>query len=448
MRYDFSSRRARTTSNHYNRRVEAALESKRVRTIILWLGTVCALLGLSACGGGSGSPAAPSPQPTPLFSISGTVSSANGGTPLPAARIEVTDGPNRGRVTTSANDGRYQLEGLQPGQISLQVSAQGFDAETRTLSLGVSQTADFVLRRVPRGLSGSIVDGLTENAVAGATVEIDGLSAITAGPDGAFQIDATDPEQTRLARIRSAVSVERSTHLRIPGSNARLTLIPSSFDLSSFDLMFRSGGPLRRWIDVPRVTFLRPVLRFTTVSASEYVATGATMSEADIDLLRDDLVWGLRQLTANRFDTFADERRETATAAESVRVLRTGEIVVARYDGLQSATGFWGYGRWATDGAGTVLGGIIMLDLGFDTSSSPFRRSLRVHELGHALGYNHVTRTSVMHASARFEPNEFDIGAAKLAFLRPPGNRTPDTDPDPFTANFRSGLVIWSAGIH
>ncbi len=127
-----------------------------------------------------------------------------------------------------------------------------------------------------------------------------------------------------------------------------------------------------------------------------------------------------------------------------MNVARTGEIVVARFAGLQAATGFWGYGRWASDGAGSIRAGIIMLDAAFDTSGSVYRRSLRVHELGHALGYNHVTsRESVMNSSAQTEPNQFDLQGARLAFLRPPGNRSPDRDPDAFTVNLGTGVLIW-----
>ena len=70
-----------------------------------------------------------------------------------------------------------------------------------------------------------------------------------------------------------------------------------------------------------------------------------------------------------------------------------------------------------------------MIDRDFDTSGSPFARSLHAHELGHALGYNHVTvRTSVMNADARTEPTPFDLDAAKIAFERAPGNASPDND--------------------
>jgi hypothetical protein len=80
-----------------------------------------------------------------------------------------------------------------------------------------------------------------------------------------------------------------------------------------------------------------------------------------------------------------------------------------------------------------------MLDRAFDTSASPYRRSLRIHELGHALGYNHVTaRDSVMNAHGRSEPNAADRDASRLAFMRPPLNRSPDIDPDPFSVNLRA----------
>jgi hypothetical protein len=86
---------------------------------------------------------------------------------------------------------------------------------------------------------------------------------------------------------------------------------------------------------------------------------------------------------------------------------------------------------------------LIMIDREFDTSPSPYIRSLRAHEFGHALGYTHVTlRNSCMNSHARFEPNSFDLDAARIAFSRMPMSRTPDIDPDPFTGNLRSGELF------
>ena len=51
-----------------------------------------------------------------------------------------------------------------------------------------------------------------------------------------------------------------------------------------------------------------------------------------------------------------------------------------------------------------------------------------------------------MNQSARIEPNACDRAGAKYAFLRPPLNRSPDIDPDPFTGNLRALIdqVFWS----
>jgi hypothetical protein len=294
-------------------------------------------------------------------------------------------------------------------------------------------------------LLGSVVDGITDGSIAGATLDIQGLGPVTTSADGSFRIEVADPEQLRPVSIRSGATVPRQTHVRVPGPDVRLALIPLTFDLGAFDQMFRGNGSLARWTDVPRVTIQTRVLQFTNVSDTSYTATDEVLSDGEVTQIVADLTWGLPQLTGDRFHAFAGERRETATPGSVVPVRRTGEIVVARYAGLNAATGFWGYGRWAASGPGTIVAGIVMLDRDFEQSGSPFRRSLRVHELGHALGYNHVTaRASVMNSSARVEPNEFDRSGAKLAFLRPPANRSPDIDPDEFSTNVRSsGGVVW-----
>jgi hypothetical protein len=122
---------------------------------------------------------------------------------------------------------------------------------------------------------------------------------------------------------------------------------------------------------------------------------------------------------------------------------------VARYVGLTQATGFWGYSRWFVRGDGTITSGESMLDRDFEQSSSPYRRSLRAHELGHALGYNHVTvRPSVMNSAARLEPNDFDRDASRIAFQRPPGNHSPDVDPNTFSTNrLRTSAGSWAPAV-
>jgi hypothetical protein len=413
---------------------------------------LCTALAVSvsagACGGSGGSPPSNPTQPSPArWTLSGVVTNAGSQTPLAGARVEAVDGSNQGRSTQADAQGRYQLDNLQQGSFTIRATADGFEPVARAVELTRNVVIDLGLRpRESRGIAGTTVDGISDRVLGGVTVRIDGVGEAVTAADGTFQFDAADPTQVRAVAISSPVTVSRSTRLRVPGPNATISLMPGTFDLRAFDEMFRGSGDLRRWTSPPRVVFQSRVLQFTNTSDLEYTATSTLMSAADVDELLTDFVWALPQLTGNTFSGFAGEQRETAAEGERVRVSRTGLIVVARYEGLTTATGFWGYTRWAWNSAGEMQSGIVMLDRNFEQSGSPFRRSLRSHELGHALGYNHVTgRDSVMNSSARIEPNSFDRDGAKLAFLRPPLNRSPDTDPDPFTTNLRglSSVLRW-----
>ena len=95
------------------------------------------------------------------------------------------------------------------------------------------------------------------------------------------------------------------------------------------------------------------------------------------------------------------------------------------------------------------MGGIVMLDRDFERRATPSRRALRSHELGHALGYAHVSgRESVMNASGSTEPTPFDRDATRIAFQRKPGSRSPDVDPDPGRSVQRTGPPRWSEALH
>jgi hypothetical protein len=297
------------------------------------------------------------------------------------------------------------------------------------------------------GINGVAVDAISDRPLSGATVRIDGLGEVVTTATGAFHLDAADPQSVRSVTVSSAQTVERGTRLKVPGPDVTLTLMPSSLDLAAFDQMFRSGGVLHRWTSSPRVVLQTRALIFTNITDLDYTALETVMSDSEGTSILSDLTWALPQLTGNTFHQFADQQRETAAEGDRVRVTRPGLVVVARYEGLTAATGYWGYTRWSWNGAGEMTGAIIMLDRGFDTSSSPFKRSLRAHEFGHSLGYNHVTgRASVMNQAATIEPNPFDRDGAKLAFQRPPLNRTPDIDPDPFTGNLRAraSQIYWA----
>lgn len=391
------------------------------------------------------------PPPVPRATLTGTVILSATQAPAAGARIEVTEGANRGTSTTADAAGRYRLEDLEHGTFVLRAQADGFEPETRNVTLDGDRTVDFALRPVPppaASLSGTVVDSLSNQRLAGVVVRADGIGETTTGGDGGFQLTTTEPQQTRTVVMTSPATVERSTRLRIPGPSATVSLIPAAFDLNAFNQMFRgSGGELHRWVTAPHLVIQRRALTFTDLSSSSYIATTHVMTEEEAAALIADLEWALGELTAGTFTRFAGVDVELADEGASVEVSRPGRIVVSRYEGLTTATNFWGYARWAWNGLGEVSAAIVKLDRAFDTSGSPYRRSLRAHELGHALGYTHVTtRDSVMQSHGRTEPTAFDRDGVRIAFQRPPRNRAPDADPDPFVGNLRAlaAQLFWT----
>ena len=292
-----------------------------------------------------------------------------------------------------------------------------------------------------------LVDVLTALAVSGASATGTSISGGPSDSAGRMTIGSeTSASDPRLVTFSQSSAVTRQVSMKIPGSDVTVSLIPTSFDLDAFDEFMRVTQ-LQRWTSAPPLRVQSRLLEFTSVTAADAVGLDEVLTEAERAGLESDLTWALPQLTGSQFQAFASITRETVEPGARMSVLNTGVITVARYRGLQAATGYWGYSRWQYRSDGTVISGTIMLDRDFDRSGSIYRRSLRTHELGHALGYTHVTRrTSVMNSSAVTEPNAFDLDAARIGFQRPPGNRRPDADPAGTSANIHAGAAVWSAG--
>lgn len=405
----------------------------------------------------SGGQTAPATQ----FAVTGTVRDAASKAPIGNARVEIVDGANKGASTTADSNGRYAATSLSAGSFVIRSFADGYDYAQQNVTVGPDQTIDFSLSRKagappapsdptpPSGptATGKTIDALSARPLGGMTVRIDGLGEATTGSDGVFSIAGASQQQTRVVTVSSATTIERKTNIRVPGDAATLTLIPEDINLNAFDQMFRGDGALHRWVSAPRLLVQRRELTYAGSGDSTYVAGNPVMSDSDVQELVSDLTWALPQLTGGAFNAFADVVVETANQGDDVAVVRQDYIVVARFKGLTAATSYWGYTRWAWNGGGAVVAGVMMLDSDFEASGSPFHRSLRAHELGHALGYNHVSaRDSVMNSAARTEPNGFDRDGSKIAFMRAPLNQSPDIDPDPLSVSRANlGQLRWNA---
>ena len=379
--------------------------------------------------------------------LSGVVSFPSTAPCLGAATVEVTAGADAGRTTSVDDSGRYALTNLRLGALTVQASAPGHLSRTESLTLSADRTADFSLPPASNLTTGRAVDAVTQSGVGGLRVEGDGVSGTSCDSSGTFLVTAatgsTDP---RLLIFTAPDRVERRTNGRVPGADLLVSLISGGFDLRAFDEMFRAPQ-LRRWTAAPPLLIEARSLQFTDVNMMDAVALADVMPDAEATSLVNDLTWALPQLTGGTFTGFEAINRQQSTEGARVDLLNENVITVARVVGLTAATGFWGYGRWRFQTDGRVTAGIVMLDRDFDRSGSGFTRSLRAHELGHALGYQHVTASmSVMNSQARTEPNDFDRDAARIAFQRPPGNRSPDVDPTSASIN-RTITATWSAPV-
>lgn len=296
--------------------------------------------------------------------------------------------------------------------------------------------------------SSSAVQGQAVSALDGAplsniSVTTGAFHSATSDGSGLFQIGVNGSGTYRVGLSGSAV-VDRETSVAT-GSRVRVSLIPSSFDLTAFDEMARaSNGRLERWTTRPALVILGAVMQYRSSGGDTYEAQAEQLTDDEIAQLTAHMAEGLVLLSGTMFDNFASISVERPAAGTQVNVFRTGTIVVGRYYGIQDSKRTIGYGQWGTDADGRVVGGAMFLDRDFDRGDAR-RRLLRIHELGHALGYQHVqARLSIMRPSIGPEPTEFDRAASLIAYQRPVGNRAPDVDPASSTRAVVTGGIRWS----
>ncbi len=279
-------------------------------------------------------------------------------------------------------------------------------------------------------LRGSTLNAIDGQPLGGVTIRAGSQSAVS-DASGAYQLEHLTSGTQEV--IFSAPSVvERRTSLVAPSDGVvQQTLIPATYDLAAFDQMFRATGRLERWINPPALVVLTTVMNFDNGfgNSSVYKGTSEQLSEAETDLLVSHLLGALATLTGNTFLDFDTIERESVASGANVSTIRPGKIVVGRYKGVQALASTIGFGGHITDDSGRITAGAIYLDKDFDKASD-LRRLLRTHELGHTLGYNHVTtRTSIMNPAIGPDVTTFDRQGAIIAFQRLPGNESPDSDP-------------------
>ena len=280
-----------------------------------------------------------------------------------------------------------------------------------------------------RSIVGAVTDAIRNSALAGVDVAIDQGGSATTDGSGHFAVQAPALLGSYRTTLSGPSVVTRQTTVSLPASSLAFTLIPSSFDMASFQEFARSfgNGLMIRWSSPPALV----VETSLVASPSNQNAALAEQTPAsEIDRLIDRLSHALPQLTGSAITEFASVRRQTTPAGNPVQMYSSGAITVVYYTENNGACGQGGPGITQQ----TVITGAVWLKVG--CASLSVNSTAAVHELGHALGYGHVSGSpSVMRATGGIDITVFDLAAAAIVFRRPPGNRAPDTDPDSFRVN-------------
>ena len=180
-----------------------------------------------------------------------------------------------------------------------------------------------------------------------------------------------------------------------------------------------SEGVRVRWMQAPELVVLMSVMRYHAGPGVEYSATDTVLTEAEADEMVTNLTEALAVLSDKNFSAFAAVHLETVQPGATARIVRSGRIVVGRFEGLRELRQTIGLGGRVPGKDSAISSAAVLLDSDYDRTSTQ-RRLLRIHELGHALGYDHVdSRPSIMNTRIGTPPTDDDREMARLAFAVP-----------------------------
>lgn len=129
---------------------------------------------------------------TEAGTLRGTVTNADTGEAIPGATVTL---PDRDRTTRTASDGSYQLTGVAPGTVTIEVTADGFAPSSQQVDVAQNTVTLVSPALTPESaqtvaVAGTVTDNATGDPIAGATVRIDGddTATTTTDSDGTYRV--------------------------------------------------------------------------------------------------------------------------------------------------------------------------------------------------------------------------------------------------------------------
>lgn len=131
--------------------------------------------------------------------ISGTVTNVATAAPIASATISVFSGSVFIESTLTDPNGNYTLPGLAPGNYTLVAHAANFQSAEvgATVTSNSTTVVNFALLQNPGTISGTVIDAVTTNPIAGASIEVFLGQTLVAtdltDPSGNYQIEGLAP---------------------------------------------------------------------------------------------------------------------------------------------------------------------------------------------------------------------------------------------------------------
>jgi len=422
-----------------------------MHTQVLRAVSVAAVLTLAiSCGGDNGPTAPTTPGNAPTFTLSGVITSKSSEEALQGAHVEVVDGQHAGKSDSTDSSGRYSISGLN-GDLSVRASKDGYETSPDKVATMTSNTSlDISLRDFKGGARGLVTDIISGAPLAGIEVSIPSEDTDTTSGSGQFSVAVSQGGVFTL-RAGGGLYLKRKTYVSVNSFSAvDLALIPDGmgFDLSFFDHLFRWNGrsSTSRWTDEP--TFEIWTTKFRCEEGSEngacerLVATDDNVPAVFISNAENVTNNDLKPLTGGfvRGRNVRRKSHDPGTVVTASQMLSPNIIVISLVENSFTGKSWAG---WQTTGTSAIYSGRVQIN-SWHTSSL----CLMSHEIAHTLGYHHpdgqysVPKPSVMRCDG---PTADDRLHGRILYLRPPGSRTPDEDPDWFMVNANMATAMRGA---
>lgn len=289
---------------------------------------------------------------------------------------------------------------------------------------------------VPPTTAGRVVSVTdTNTGVSGVNVSVDGAAPFQSDASGAFSTRL--PAGTHALNFTHPQFVTRQTHAVLPASDLLASLMPSSFDLAAFNEFSPRTRGLRRWASNPSLVVLTNAVDYVN-GATRFRVTDHVVPADGFSCMLNGIAGSIGEMSGGAL-SFVNVTPTTPSVDSYFDITTTAEGTIV----AMAARDLGANGRGnAYEGStpDVFVRGVVWINADALPLCSTTSDGVYPHELGHALGYQHVTlEPSIMSGIGPTRtPTAFDRAAIAYIYQRPPGNRAPDIDPSNYTINTQS----------